>query len=333
MNTQKLKEKCFGIEEFTPDILTWIQSENLWNIWVPKTYGGLEMNITEGLKILRKISKIDGSLGWTITLCSGANYFVGNLKDRTIKKIFIKPEATCLGGSGAIKGTAEKIGEKYRISGEWNYATGSNYLSHFTLNAGIIENGVPLKNEDGSDKFLSFILPKHEVRIKSDWRTMGLKATVTNSFKVQNVFVEEEYSFEYNRCYQPQGIFKLPFKVFADLTLWVNYIGMSHHFHEEAGNLSKSNSLNMLLQQIKLADKMLFNYAEDLEDLISKKKNISDERIEEIHKSASNSVKNLSKAIISIYPELGIKACSDNHALNQVFKDYFTATQHHNFVK
>ncbi|AVR46426.1 acyl-CoA dehydrogenase [Christiangramia fulva] len=332
MNTQKLREKCFGIEEFTADILNWIQSENLWNIWVPKTYGGLEMNLSEGLQMLREVSKIDGSLGWTITLCSGANYFVGNLKEGTIKKIFNNPKATCLGGSGAIKGTAEKVGEKYRISGDWNYATGSHYLSHFTLNASIIENGVPLKNEDGSEKFLSFILPKDKITIISDWRAMGLKATLTNSFKVHDVLVGEEYSFEYDRFHQPQAIFQLPFRVFADLTLWVNYIGMAHHFHKEAKNLTKCNYLDMLMHELKIADKMLFNYAEELEAVISKKKPIGGNKIEEIHKSASNSVRNLSEAIIKIYPALGMRACSENQELNQVFRDYFTATQHHNFV-
>lgn len=332
MNMQKLKEKCFGIEEFTADILTWIESENLWNIWVPENYGGLEMNITEGLRILRKISEIDGSLGWTITLCSGANYFVGNLKDSTIKNIFDHPEATCFGGSGAIMGTAEKIGENYRISGEWNYATGSHYLSHFTLNARIIENGIPLKNEDGSDKFLSFILPKDKVTIISDWRAMGLKATVTNSFKVQDVLIGEEFSFEYDRCHQPQRIFKIPFKVFADLTLWVNYIGMAHHFYKEAENLSKTNSLKEFMQELEFADGMLFNYAEEIENLLLKQKTVDEDRVKNIHASASKSVKNLSEAILKIYPRLGIRACSEDQAINQIFRDYFTATQHHNFV-
>lgn len=332
MNMHRLREKCFGIEEFTADILARIESENLWNIWVPETYGGLEMRLTDGLRKLRIISRIDGSLGWTITLCSGANYFVGNLKEDTIKKIFINPHSTCLGGSGAIKGTAQKIGEEYRISGEWNYTTGSHYLSHFTLNACITENGVPLKNENGSNKFLSFILPKDQVTIISDWKAMGLKATVTNSFKVQDVLVGEEYSFEYDRYFQPQGIFKLPFKVFADLTLWVNYIGMAHHFYEEAEKLSKSNSLDMLFNEFKVADRVLFNYAEELEDLISNEKYISDRKVEKIHQSASDSVKRLSEAIIQLYPALGIKACSENQEINQIFRDYFTATQHHNFI-
>ena len=52
---------------------------------------------------------------------------------------------------------------------------------------------------------------------------------------------------------------------------------------------------------------------------------------DEIHQKAKGSVRSLSDAIIRVYPTLGIAASKENHPLNQVFKDYFTATQHHIF--
>ena len=197
---------------------------------MPKKYGGLEFTLTEGLLKLQELARIDGSLGWTVTLCSGANYFIGNLEPETAAQIFKTSKPTILGGSGGVFGTAEKIGDDYKISGTWRYATGANYLTHFTLNAEIYENGKALLNEDGSPKIRSFILPKNDVKIVEDWNTMGLKASVTHSFEVKNVFVSKRFSFIYNEFNQPQDIFKIPFSVFADLTLWVNYVGMVQHF-------------------------------------------------------------------------------------------------------
>jgi len=330
---QTLRKLCLGIDIFPEKLLNWIAQENLWNIWVPKAYGGLELSLTEGLSKLKELAKIDGSLGWTVTLCSGANFFIGNLEPAAAKEIFHSEKITILGGSGGVFGTAEKIGDDYKISGTWRYATGANYLTHFTLNAEIQENGKTLLNKDGSPQVRSFIIPKEEAKIIEDWKTMGLKASVTNSFKVEGSVISKRFSFIYNEFYQPQDIFKIPFSVFADLTLWVNYMGMAEHFLEEANSVKSVKAIETLAEGLELENQKIIAYAEKIEDEIENDKVISKEFIEEIHTSASNSVKNLSKNIIEVYPYLGIKASENNHPLNQVFCDYFTATQHHIFTK
>jgi len=154
---QALKELCFDARIFPEEVLNWIRKENLWNIWVPKNFGGLELSFSIGLSKLRELAKIDGSLGWTVTLCSGANYFIGNLEPKAAKEIFQKSGTTILGGSGGVFGTAEKIDDDFKISGTWRYATGAPYLTHFTLNAEIFENGKALFNNDGSPKVRSFV--------------------------------------------------------------------------------------------------------------------------------------------------------------------------------
>jgi alkylation response protein AidB-like acyl-CoA dehydrogenase len=330
---QALRELCLGADIFPEEVLTWITGQNLWNIWVPKSYGGLELKLSDGLLKLQELARIDGSLGWTVTLCSGANYFIGNLQPEPAKKIFEKPKATILGGSGGVFGTAEKIDDNYKISGTWRYATGAPYLTHFTLNAEIFENGKPLLNKDGSPKVRSFILPKNQVQIIEDWNTMGLKASVTHSFKVENVLVPERFSFIYNNFYQPQDIFKIPFSVFADLTLWVNYVGMAQHFLAESRLVTSENILKNLEKSITLSKDQISTYSESIEEKISAGNKVLDSYTEEIHTSASNSVKKISEKIIEIYPYLGVKASQKDHPLNQVFCDYFTATQHHIFTK
>lgn len=330
---QALRELCLDVNIFPEEVLSWITAENLWNIWVPSKYGGLEFRLTEGLSRLQELAQIDGSLGWTVTLCSGANFFIGNLEPKVAEQIFKTPKNSILGGSGGVFGTAEKIGDNYKISGTWRYATGANYLTHFTLNAEIQENGKAILNENGSPQIRSFILPKDNVKIIEDWSTMGLKASVTHSFEVKNVLVPAGFSFIYNEFYQPQNIFKIPFSVFADLTLWVNYLGMAEHFLEEARSFTSEDILKNLEKCIAVFQNEISAYSKTIEDEIAAGNKILDSYSEEIHSSASNSVKNLSKNIIKIYPFLGVKASRNGHPLNQVFCDYFTATQHHIFTK
>ncbi len=329
---QKLRKECFDLEEFHLDILEWIKEQNYWNIWVPKKYGGKELDLSEGLKLLRNLAFLDGSLGWTITLCSGANYFVGNLEEKAAREIFSEGEAI-LGGSGAVGGIAEKQANFYRISGKWKYATGSHYLTHFTLNAKIHENGRPVKDENGEELVCSFVIPRNDVTIIQDWKTMGLQATVTNSFRVQNAIVPEHFSFKYDKFFSPQEIFKIPFQSFADLTLWVNYIGMADHFLEEANEKVSSWVLKDLKFSINKADNLVSDFSEKITDKIKSEQKLPEAFIREIHSEGAQSIQQLSRCITGIFPKLGIAAATRNSQLNLIFRDFFTATQHHNFSK
>ncbi len=146
LSTRQIRSLCLNAKVFPKEVLEWIVAKNLWNVWVPRHYGGLEKSLSEGLKTLRELAVIDSSLGWTVTLCSGANYFVGNLEPKIASEIFAEnPEKVCFGGSGGAFGKAEKEGGKYKITDRWQYATGAPYLTHFTLNARVFKNGKPLK--------------------------------------------------------------------------------------------------------------------------------------------------------------------------------------------
>ena len=331
----RLRALCENQELLPQEVLSWIAENNLWNLWVPKSHGGLEMPLAQGLETLRLLAETDGSLGWTVTLCSGANFFVGNLQKEVAHKVFVESESpVCLGGSGGVFGTAEKKGDAYIVSGKWKYATGAPYLSHFTLNAKIIENGKVLKNKDGSDRVCSFLLNKNDVNIVPDWKTMGLKATATHSFEVHQKKVDKAFTFLYNKVYHESPIFKIDFSVFADLTLWVNYIGMATSFCKEARKILFDNGeIKGLKNAIDLGNVKINQHTLAIEEKINSKSAIPEAWVNQVHQDASKSVKTLSEAIIRVYPLLGIRACSENHRLNYIFKDYFTATQHHIFSR
>lgn len=332
-NLAKLRKQGFGKSVFDAETLKLIAEEQLWKIWVPKTHGGLELALTEGLKTLQQLASIDGSLGWTVTLCSGTNYFIGNLHPKSASTIFKASANPILGGSGGLFGTAHKESDHYRLNGTWKYATGAPYLTHFTLNAKIIENGKETLNEDGSPVFKSFVIPREAVLVIDDWHTMGLQATATQSFAVTDHLAHQDFSFIYDQFYLPQDIFKINFRVFADLTLWVNYIGMAQHYLAEASKLLEQKTLEQSHKITTEAENQLFNYAQQIEMITANNAVFTEVQIEELHTTAAASVKKLSQLFIELHPRLGIKAASNQHPLNQIFRDYFTATQHHIFTR
>jgi alkylation response protein AidB-like acyl-CoA dehydrogenase len=63
-----------------PEQLAVIYNNRWFNLYVPKEYDGLGLSLPEGLQIQESLAWTDGSAGWTVTLCSGANWFIGFLQ-------------------------------------------------------------------------------------------------------------------------------------------------------------------------------------------------------------------------------------------------------------
>lgn len=301
-------------EEFPAEIMQLVHRKKWLLIWVSKEFNGLDLSFSKGLTVLYNLAKTDGSLGWFVTLCSGANYFSKNLKPKIAQEIF-SSKNVCLGGSGMVTGTAKAIRKnEFLLNGTWKYATGAPHLTHFTLNAKI------------EDDIVSFVIPKENVSIIPDWTSMGMRATNTFSFVVKDVVVAKKYSFKYDKFYTEDNSSGIPFTVFADLTLLVNYIGMAQHFAESIGNKHLQQFTEDVL-------KKTMSIAKEIERTIAHNKTLRPERMLQIHAFGEETVSDFCSQIINLYPTAGIEASRTNSPINQLFRDFFTATQHANFRK
>ncbi len=333
LDFEPIQHADFDQAQLPEEVLRWIAQHNLWNIWVPKAFGGQQLTLSQGLQVQKELARFDGSLGWTQTLCSGANFFIGNLQKEVITETFgTYGNRICLGGSGMPTGEAQKEGDHYRITGNWKYATGAPHLTHFTLNARVVENGKAVLSADGKEVVQSFLLSRNQVKLIRDWNTMGLKATASHSFKVEDILVHQSHSFIYNETYLPQPIFKIPFPIFTDLTLWVNYLGMAQHFLQEAKSTGLQLDFSRLEGVLMAADSAIDQFASEVEATLEKGGSFSKEFTSEVHEAGASSVRHLTSCLIALYPKLGMRACSTSQPLNKIFRDYFTATQHINFL-
>lgn len=328
--TAHLEYRLFGVTKLSTDTINRIIDNEWLRIWIPRQFNGLDYSLSQGLDLLLNLAEQDGSLGWTVTLCSGANYFSRNITPKAAESIFSSKDV-CFGGSGMIGGTAKKVDGGYIINGKWGYATGAPHLTHFTLNAQIVENNIPQVDEKGNPKFLSFFLSADQVNILDTWNAMGLIATSSHDFEVVDQLVPIENSFIYDHFYSNDVLDRIPFQVFADLTLIVNYLGMANHFAKAGKQIKELVQFEDLINYVALKTREVFNFAKEVEKQLSENTSLSEDLAENIHTSGENIVAELIHQVSIIYPQLGIKASLINEEINQVYRDFFTATQHKNF--
>ncbi|WP_144605648.1 acyl-CoA dehydrogenase family protein [Algoriphagus algorifonticola] len=328
-----------------PEWIAEIEREKLFQLFVPKRFGGLGLTLSQGLMVEEKLAKSDGSLGWTVTLCAGALWFVGFLDQKLIKEIFPNPKL-CFAGSGHVGGRAEKTEKGYRISGHWNYASGALHATHLTANCEIWENGKQVMDSKGEPMVHAFILKKEEVKILDSWHYMGMIATGSYAFKCEDIDVPFQRAFQIlpESATLKDSIFQYPFLQLAEATLAVNILGITLHLQELIRETfrKRNEKKHFSEKQLAYANKHFENTAVQLGEVKvalygAVEKSWSElEREGVIKDNTLQEVSNASRALVqvartcnaSIYPLAGFEATKSDSELNRVWRDFNTVSQH-----
>ncbi len=329
---RSLADSAEASGELTPELLTVIHDQRWFKLFVPRSLGGLELPLPEGVRLEEELSRIDGSLGWTVTLCGGANLFVGYL-DRSIAPAIFTDRAVCFGGSGQASGKAVVENEGYRVSGKWRYATGAPHLTHFTANCTIEQQGKVMLDEHGDPRVKSFFFPKADVRIIKDWNTFGLRATASHSFEVDNLWVDEMHAFSIapQMATWNHPIYRYPFLQFAEATLAVNTVGMARHFLECITALGTPRLLGLVeaAEAELMKTRELFYHILDASwDELVRKGVLSPVRSKAVSDWSRTLVKVSREQVVALYPQAGLVAADVSSEMNRVWRDMFTASQH-----
>lgn len=303
-----LRGESFEAEKLgrlTDNQLRLIRAQKWFKLFVPTTHGGLGLTLPEALRVEEKLSWIDGSIGWVITLCSGAGWFVGFSNQQFIKTL-TDDDNFCIAGSGAV-GTAHKEPTGFRINGSWKYASGSLHATAFTVNCMIAE----------TKEVSSFFLLPHEVTVHRTWNSMGMIATGSHSFEVKDQLVgpERQFIISPERAVLKEPVYQYPFLQFAETTLAVNLSGMALRFIELSQGYGAKSSV------------AFDHYRDAFFDAVDKN------RLLQVSAVSHDLVKASRDIVNDLYSQCGLGAANKDTEINRVWRNFHTAAQHSLFQK
>lgn len=328
-------------KRLTPVLLDLVYRRNWFNLWVPKDYGGLGYDLSGGCRLLEELAYVDGGFGWTVTLCAGANMFAGYI-DPVVASLIFADEKVCWGGSGKPSGRAERVGDGFVLSGTWKYATGAPHLTHFTLNAWLYEEGMPVVDTDGEPVYRSFFVGRDQVLIHYDWDTFGLECTASHSFSLSDIYVPENHAFDLqpdNRTHDDL-LYRYPFMTFAECTLAVNYIGMFRRFLDLFERLLFLKSADPIWAKergkelFRLVDAKRTTFEQQHRRLYSLMEKTwgsaapEEALLTEVAMLTRTLVRAIKMDTVELFPFAGIAGAQRDNELNIVFRHIFTASQH-----
>jgi alkylation response protein AidB-like acyl-CoA dehydrogenase len=314
----------------------------------PRAVGGGEAALPDVVRLEESIARVDGSMGWTVTLCAGAGWFAGFLAPHVAREILATPRV-CLAGSGAPTGYADRDGEGWRIAGLWDYASGAPMATHFTFNAVLRQDGQPLLDAAGNPRIQAFVVPSALVEVVPRWRSIGLRATASHAYRVQDRWVHAEHGFEIDpaRAKEQGPLYRFPFLAFAFVTLAANVAGMAHHFVELAAEciahrrnrfgghgepLIEVPAVRALLDATRAslidARERFYARLDATWAQVAAGAPVSDGDAAAMQSLAMAWVSASRRAVDVLYPYCGLYAAREDAPINRVWRDFHTASQH-----
>lgn len=193
----EIEEKC----TMSKPVVDAFEKSGLFRLSIPKEIGGLEADVHTILGVCEAVSFADGATGWAFT----QNTITGSYLSY-IDPAFAKEFAALRAGAGhfAPLGVAHEEEGGYRVSGNWQFASGSGHADFMGGGAVIMRDGAPAPmGENGKLPLVGFFVPADKAVMKGNWDTMGLRGTGSFDYEIPETFVEAGATWNINMGYAP----------------------------------------------------------------------------------------------------------------------------------
>ena len=165
----------------SPEVASAFAINGLYRIGAPKAYGGEEADPMTQIETIEAISKFDGSAGWNLMI--GVEVFANVAPGCEPCRDLIADPLVVMCGSTAAIGRADKEGDGYRVSGEWQFVSGCNNSHVFSGTVRLYDNDHLVKGN------FAAIMPTSDLEILENWHVGGMRGSGSHDLVARDVFI------------------------------------------------------------------------------------------------------------------------------------------------
>ncbi|MBK20000.1 MAG: acyl-CoA dehydrogenase [Rhodospirillaceae bacterium] len=178
----------------TAEVMEALHDAELFRMALPRSIGGGEADPLTLMQTVEAVAKADASTAWCVGQGTGCTWGSGYVSHEVCKDIFGPRDAVLAWGPPA-KATAVPVDGGYRVTGEWRFGSGSRNATWLGGHSRVCdEEGNHLKDDDGKPIMRTMLFPKSSAELIDVWQVIGLKGTGSDNYKVEDLFVPEEYT-------------------------------------------------------------------------------------------------------------------------------------------
>jgi alkylation response protein AidB-like acyl-CoA dehydrogenase len=158
----------------------------------PAELGGTPLDPVDFCDVLEELAYCDSATAWTAMVGNGGTGTAGGwLPDEGARRVFAtKRLRPLVVGTPGPRGVGHPVNGGYRVSGRWGFASG-------IAQADWVIGGFRVPGMSGaSDRLMVGIVPRSQAQVIDTWHVAGLQGTGSFDFRLDEVFVPAEMTFE-----------------------------------------------------------------------------------------------------------------------------------------
>ena len=163
----------------------------------PAEAGGREPGFAELIDTWVEMARQDGSLGWIgIANLPSACFAAAYMSDEGFQEVFSDNDnRVTMGGQFFPNGTGEKVEGGYKVTGAWQFGSGTGHSEYVCAGFLPMDNGEMVMADETLPLMMVAVVPRDEVQFNDGWHVQGLKGTGSYDYALQDVFVPEARTY------------------------------------------------------------------------------------------------------------------------------------------
>ncbi len=175
------------------DISAAMGKAGFYRMFVSARCGGLEVSPRVASEVYEALAQGDAACGWVAFIAATTGLALGRLTEEAVGEIMARPDSLAT-GVFAANGLATRVDGGYRVTGRWDWGSGSPNADWIGGGCAIVEDGKPLTNSAGLPRNHMLFFPADQVTLLDTWQVSGLAGTGSTAFEVRDVFVPERHA-------------------------------------------------------------------------------------------------------------------------------------------
>jgi alkylation response protein AidB-like acyl-CoA dehydrogenase len=172
------------------DIARQMGAAGFYRLFIAERSGGLEVPPSVAARVFEALAEGEAACGWIAFIGATTGLALARMSDAAVREVLATPE-TLIAGVFAASGKAVKVDGGFRVTGRWQWGSGSTNADWIGGGCTLIEAGKLLTNSAGVPRNHMLLFRAAEVQSLDTWHTSGLRGTGSTDFAVHDLFVPE----------------------------------------------------------------------------------------------------------------------------------------------
>lgn len=315
----------------------------------PKVAGGQEPDFEALIDTWIEMARQDGSFGWIgIANLPSACFAAAYLPDEGFDQVFTaNSNRVTMGGQFFPNGTGEKVEGGYKVTGAWQFGSGTGHSEYVCAGFLPMANGEMIMADETMPQMLVAVVPREQVNFTDGWFVQGLKGSGSYNYELSEVFVPESHTYPlFTRSPQRGGsLYKFGLMPLTGCGHAAWALGVARSAIDDVRELAISKvrmgddssvahkltfqkDLSLHEGQWRAARAGVLNIYKDMEQRVAAGEELTPQMRADM-RIAANFATDASREIVQwAHLAAGTTAIREGSRLERAFRDMYTGTQH-----